>query len=71
MASLGYEEAFASISTSNIPSLRMQIHKGPEFAYHVSNRRFLSYKRLRVSRDVPQQCRRNRRHRTVTALASR
>ena len=53
MASLGYTEAFATISTENIPSLRMQLHKGSEFAYHVSYRRILCLERLRVSRDVP------------------
>ena len=53
MASLGYTEAFATISTGNIPSLRMQLHKGSEFAYHVSYRRVLFLERFRVSRDVP------------------
>lgn len=53
MHSLGYTEAFARISTANIPSLRMQLHKGSEFAYHVSYRRFLLYKHLRVSRQIP------------------
>jgi GNAT superfamily N-acetyltransferase len=53
MASLGYTEAFASISTWNIPSLRMQLHKGSEFAYHVSYRRFLIYDRLSVSPHRP------------------
>jgi hypothetical protein len=54
MGSLGYTEAFARISTSNVPSLRMQRHKGSAFAYHVSYRRFLFYKRLRVSERPPQ-----------------
>lgn len=53
MTSLGYTEAFASIATWNIPSLRMQLHKGSEFAYHVSYRRRLFFRQLRVSRDVP------------------
>jgi hypothetical protein len=53
MAALGYSEAFASISTSNVPSLRMQLHKGSEFAYHVSFRRLLTYSHLRVSRTIP------------------
>jgi hypothetical protein len=53
LAGLGYTETFASIGTDNVPSLRMQLHKGSEFAYHVSYRRLLFYRRLRVSRDVP------------------
>jgi GNAT superfamily N-acetyltransferase len=50
---LGYTETFASIGTENIPSLHMQVHKGSQFAYHVSYRRLLFYTRLRVSRQIP------------------
>jgi GNAT superfamily N-acetyltransferase len=53
LRSLGYTEIFASISTNNVPSLRMQVHKGSEFAYHVSYLRLLFFKRIRVSRQIP------------------
>ena len=53
MASLGYTEAFARIATSNVPSLRMQRHKGSTFAWHVSSRRLLFFRRVRASRRVP------------------
>jgi hypothetical protein len=53
LAGLGYTETFAGIGTDNVPALKMQLHKGSEFAYHISYRRLLVYRRFCVSRDVP------------------
>jgi hypothetical protein len=53
MAGLGDTVALARVSTSNIAALRMQRHKGSDLRCHVSCRRVLFYKRLRVSPEHP------------------
>ena len=55
LADRGYTEAFGTIATTNLPSLRMSLNVGSRIVCYVSYVRFLSYKRLRISRALPRR----------------